>query len=43
MVLSSVAGVNSATRPTLPLIVMPTYQQGEEVQQSPGRVEVFGT
>ena len=30
-------------RPTLPLLVMPTYQQAEKVQQAPGQVELFGT
>lgn len=30
-------------RPALPLLVMPTYQQAERVQQAPGQAELFGT
>lgn len=30
-------------RPQLPLLVMPTYQQAEKVQQSPGQQALFGT
>jgi site-specific DNA-methyltransferase (adenine-specific) len=29
-------------RPLLPLLVMPTYQQAERVQASPGQMEAFG-
>ena len=30
-------------KPELPLLVLPTFQQAEKVQQARGQVELFGT